>query len=86
LQIVEREFVDEFVSTFEQLFRRVPGELETFRDYSATMRRAFSRTKRAIPLLGRDGGYLEVIPGTGEIRPAQVENFPKHGPYESAEY
>jgi Fe-S-cluster containining protein len=85
LQIVERPFIDEFVSTFELLFRRIPGELETFRDYSATMRRAFSRLKRAIPLIGREGGYFEVIPGTGEIRPAQVENFPKHGPYHRAE-
>lgn len=81
LQIVEREFVREFVSTFEMLFRRVPGELEIFRDYSASMRRAFSRMKRAIPLIGREGGYFEVIPGAGEIRAASVETFPKYGPY-----
>jgi hypothetical protein len=83
LQIVEREFVREFVSTFELLFRRVPGELEVFRDYSASMRRAFSRWKRNIPLIGRDGGYFEVLPNTGEIRPAKVEDFLKHGPYKA---
>lgn len=82
MQIVEPEFVREFVSTFELLFRRIPGELEVFRDYSATMRRAFSRMKRTIPMIGRDGGFFEVIPSTGEIRPAAVEKFPKHGPYQ----
>jgi hypothetical protein len=85
LQIVEHDFVREFVSTFELLFRRLPGELETFRDYSASMRRAFSRMKKTIPLIGRDGGHFEVIPGSGEIRPARAEDFPKHGPYESGE-
>ena len=85
LQIVEREFLDECVSTFDLLFRRIPGELEVFRDYSASMRRAFSRMKRMIPLLRRDGRYAEVIPGTGEIRAARVEIFAKHGPYQNAE-
>jgi len=82
LQVVERPFLDEFVSTFELLFRQVPGELETFRDYSASMRRVFSREKRTIPLLGRDGYYYEVVPKTGELRPAKVEQFAKHGPYQ----
>jgi hypothetical protein len=81
LQVVERNFLDEFVSTFELLFRRVPGEMETFRDYSASMRRAFSRMKRSIPLLGRDGYYYEVTPSTGKLTPVKVEQFPKYGPY-----
>lgn len=83
LQVVEKPFLDEFVSTFELLFRKVPGELETFRDYSATMRRVFSRQKRTIPLIGRDGHYYEVVPSTGEVRPADVEKFAKHGPYQN---
>ena len=81
LQIVEREYVRQFVETFEALFRKIPDELETFRDHSASMRRVFSRQGRNIPLIGRDGGYFEVIPKMGEIREARVENFAKHGPY-----
>ncbi len=81
LQVVEQAFVREFVSTFELLFRKIPGELETFRDYSASMRRVFSRKGRTIPLVSRDGGYFEVAPGTGEIRAAKVEEFGKHGVY-----
>lgn len=85
LGIVERPFLDEFVSTFDLLFRRIPGELETFRDYAATMRRAFSRMGRTIPVLGRDGHYYSVTPRTGELQPARVEAFGKHGPYQNAE-
>lgn len=84
LQIVERPFLNEFVSTFDLLFRRIPGELENFRDYSATMRRAFSRMKRTIPLLGRDGFHYEVTPKTGDLHPVGVETFAKHGPYQDA--
>lgn len=85
LQVVEREFINEFVSTFELLFRRVPGELETFRDYSASMRRAFSRMKRTIPLVGRDGYYYDIAPRTGKLTPVKVETFAKFGPYQNAE-
>jgi hypothetical protein len=84
MQIVEHDFINEFVSTFELLFRRIPGELEVFRDYSATMRRAFSRMKRTIPMIGRNGGYFEVMPSSGEIKLSQVETFPKHGPYQDS--
>jgi hypothetical protein len=79
LQIVEKSFVDEFVSTFDHLFGKVEGELETFRDHSASMRRVFSRRGTTIPLIGRDGNYYEVIPKTGEIQPAKIETFEKFG-------
>jgi hypothetical protein len=48
------------------------------------MRRAYSRMKRTIPMIGRDGGYFEVIPSTGEIKLARVEDFAKHGPYQDS--
>jgi len=85
LQIVERQFIGEFVRAYELLFRRIPGELETFRDHSASMRRAFSRMKRTIPLIGRAGDYHEVIPSTGEIRAVSGEAFAKRGLYRNDE-
>lgn len=81
LQIVEKAFVNEFVSTFDHLFRVVAGELEIFRDHSASMRRVFSRRGTNIPLIGRDGHYYEVNPKTGEIENAKVEGFEKFGVY-----
>jgi hypothetical protein len=81
LQIVDKDFVFEFISTFEYIFRMVTEELEIFRDHSASMRRVFSRRGKNIPLIGRDAKYYEVIPKTGERQPAKVEAFEKYGVY-----
>lgn len=81
LQIVDRVFVDQFVATYDEVFERMPGEKEHFRGYSATMRRLFSRWKRAIPLLHRDGGYYKIAPKTGKLRRTTPDKFMRHGPY-----
>ena len=84
LQIVEREFVREFVSAYEYLFQRDPDEYQAYREQSQSMRRVFSRWGRAIPIIGREGGYLKELPkGRGLVK-AKVEDFAKHGPYKSA--
>jgi hypothetical protein len=84
LQIVEREFVREFVSAYEYLFEKDPDEYQAYREQSQAMRRVFSRWRRAIPIIGREGGYLKELPkGRGLVK-AKVEDFAKHGPYKSA--
>ena len=81
LSIVDRDFVRDFVATHELLFARDPEEFETFRDHSAAMRRVFTRWKRPIPVIGRDGGYFKVLPRGGRIVPAKIEDFRALGPY-----
>ena len=83
LKIVERAFVRDFLSAYDYLFEKDPEEFQTMKDYSATMRRVFSRANRFIPIIGRDGGYFKVMPKSGEVRPARVEEFKPHGPYKS---
>jgi hypothetical protein len=83
LQVVDRTFVEEFVSAYEFLFDADPDERKTFHDHSATMRRVFSRWNRAIPLVGRDGGYFKVLPRGRGIVPLDPAKLPKHGPYKS---
>jgi hypothetical protein len=83
MAVVDPAFVREFVAGYELLFEKDPEEFKTFRDYSATMRRTFSRKKRAIPLIGRDGGYLKVLPHGRGIVPVDPAKLPKHGPYRS---
>ena len=83
LSIVDRDFVRDFVATHELLFARDAEEFDTFRDHSAAMRRVFTRWKRPIPLIGRDGGYLKVLPRGGRIVPARIEEFRALGPYRS---
>lgn len=84
VEVVERDFVKEFCEAYELLFAADPDERQAFRDQSAAMRRVYTRRKKPIPLIGRDGGYFAVQPGTGEIKPAKVTDFERHGPYVSA--
>lgn len=81
LQIVDHAYVRQFVATYEEIFARLPDEKATFRDYSATARRVFSRWKRTIPLIYRDGGYYKISPSTGRLRRTTPDKFPKTGPY-----
>ena len=81
LEIVTRDFVRECLAAYEAIFAEDKLEYETNRDQSAAMRRVFTRWNRNIPLIGRDGGYFVVEPRTHRIRPAQPDEFPRHGPY-----
>jgi len=83
MQVVDRAFIDEFVPTFELRHAKDKEEFDTFVQFSATMRRVFSRWKRKIPLIGRDGSYNVVIPSTGEVKPARVESYLKIGPFKT---
>ena len=82
LGVADATFVREFIAAYEALFALDPEERGAFRDQSAAMRRTFSRWRRPIPLIGRDGGYFKILRG-GRIVPTDVETFRKHGPYRS---
>ena len=84
MQVVEREFVDQMVDTFERIFKLDENEFETMKDHSASMRRVFSRNKKFIPVIGRDGGYFKVMPHSdGSLKPCDADEFRKFGPYKS---
>lgn len=84
LQVVESEFVKEFVDAYEMLLDVDEGEYEAFLEQSAQMRRVFSRKNQIIPLIDREGGYLKVLPKSGgKIEKADVSEFMKFGPYVS---
>lgn len=83
LGVVEPAFVREMVAAFESIFMFDPEEFSTMKDHSASMRRVFTRRKRIIPLLGREGGYFKVMPRTGEVRAARLDEFKRVGAYAS---
>lgn len=83
LEIVDRAFVEQFIATYEAVFVKDPSEFKTYVDFSASARRVFSRWKREIPLLGRDGRLMIVAPSTGAIRPGKPRDFPKVAPFNS---
>jgi hypothetical protein len=83
LEIVDRAFVNEFIATYEALFVKDESEFKTYVDFSASARRVYSRWKRQIPLLGREGELLIVEPSTGAVRPGRRKEFPKAKPFTS---
>jgi len=83
LEIVDAKFVEEFAATYEALFVKDPSEFKTYVEFSASARRVYSRWKREIPLLGRQGELLIVEPSSGEIRPGRRKDFPKAAPFDS---
>lgn len=85
LALVEKDYVDQFVDVFDLLFEEDADEKEAFRDHSAYMRRVFSRWKRPIPLIGRDGRWRKILPKGAGIVHAEPGDFPAHGPYVSEE-
>ena len=83
LEIVDRTFVEQFIATYEAIFVKDPSEFTTYVEFSASARRVYSRWKREIPLLGRDGKLMIVEPSTGAIRPGKPKDFPKVTPFNS---
>ena len=82
LDIVDKQFVDEFCDTYEKLFAKDPNEFTTYVDFSASARRVFSRWKRDIALVGRQNAELLIVePSTGEIRRGRKADYPKQEPF-----
>ncbi|WIM12319.1 hypothetical protein [Enhydrobacter sp.] len=83
LEIVDKKYVKEFITTYEALFVKDPSEFTTYVDFSASARRVYSRWKREIPILGREGELLIVEPSSGAIRPGRKKDYPKIAPFSS---
>ena len=84
LQVVTPEYQAEFISLYDELFKRMPEEFENFRRHSAHMRRVFKRRRRAIRLLHRNGNTYKITASNGRLRRALPGEFPKFGPYRLA--
>ncbi len=84
LEIVDRTFVEQFIATYEALFIKDHSEFTTYVDFSASARRVYSRWKREIPLLGRQGELLIVDAlDRRASAPARRKTIPKIAPFSS---
>jgi len=78
---VTPEFVSQFLAAYEILFDADPAERDVARNYSATMRRVFSRWNRSFSIVDRHGGFLEIKPkGTG-IDKIEADALPRFEPF-----
>jgi hypothetical protein len=81
LQAVTSEFVQEFLDAYDRLFAVDPEEREVFRDYSATMRRVFSRWDRPIYVIDANCDFLRVEPHGARVVKASRKELPVFEPY-----
>jgi len=78
---VTAEFVSEFFDAYTHLFTEKPDEFDVFKDYSATMRRVFSRKGRSIYIVDRARKFHAIKPkGKGMAR-VKKRDLPKYEPY-----
>ena len=60
--VVDAEFRRQFIAAYEYMFKIDPGEYEVHKEYSATLRRVFSRRRQAIPFMDRQGRCFKILP------------------------
>jgi len=82
--VVDAEFRRQFIGAYEDLFRVYPGEFEVHKQYSATLRRIFSRRRQVIPFMDREGRCFKILPHGKGMRACPAEAMPKYGAYRSA--
>ncbi|WNJ98866.1 hypothetical protein L2D14_13420 [Thalassospiraceae bacterium LMO-JJ14] len=81
LKKVTREFIAEFHDVYERLFEKKSDEFEVFKDYSATMRRVFSRKGRPIHIIDRDKKFHAILPKGAGMHRVKKSELPTFEPY-----
>lgn len=84
LHVVDYDYSQQFISTFERIFALMPEEMINFSNHSSHVRAAFSKIRRTIPLLHRNGACYKISPLSEEISKVTAEKFPKYGVYKIA--
>jgi hypothetical protein len=84
LHIVSQIFIDQFVQTYERLFKIFPEDKENFSGFSSGMRNLFARSKRSIPLLHGNGFGYKISPWSERMRRFPKQEFPKFSIYKIA--
>jgi len=79
------EYRRQFVAAFDELFERMPDELENYRYHSEVMRDEFNEQHRAIPLLHRNGHDYKITTHNERMRRVAPSEFGKFGPYQVAD-
>jgi hypothetical protein len=78
---VTRAFIAEFHDVYAHLFENKPDEFEVFKDYSATMRRVFSRQGQPIYIVDKDKKFHAILPKGAGMERVKKSALPKFGPY-----
>ncbi len=80
-ETVTKDFIVECLDAFEAIFAIDKEEYDIIVRLGADTRRVYSRWDRNIPLLTREGKLFAIEPRTHKMRPAKIDEFPRHGFY-----
>lgn len=81
LGAVTGSYRQEFILTFEHIFKLYPEEINSFIHQSKRMRSHFHHQQRAIVLLHRNGKNYKISPTSERLRRVSELRLPKHGNY-----
>ena len=81
LDQVSTAFRQEFIQTFDALLGDWPDEYDSYYYLSEDMRAHFSKIKRRIPILHRNGGYYLLSPKNDRLYRVEPGQFKRFGPY-----
>ncbi len=79
---VTAEYLGQFITTYEEIFRIHPQDFSNFQYHSMQMRKIFGRRHQAITLLHRNGNFYKITPRNGRLRKMDKLRLPKFGPYQ----
>ena len=71
----------EFIRFYDDMFSLWPDEFESYAALSEDMREAFSKQRRRIPILHRNGGLYLLSPKTERLTRAEFSDLKRFGPY-----
>jgi hypothetical protein len=81
LHIVSDIYRQQFVQTFDHLFKHWPQEFNSYIALSEDMRSHFTNRRRRIPLLHRNGQSYLLSPRSERLDRIPSERLPKFGPF-----
>ncbi len=81
LDAVTDTYRREFIRTYDEIFSIWPDEYESYAYLSEDFRAEFSKRKRRIPILHRNGGTYLLSPGNERLRRVAPQSLPRFGPY-----
>jgi len=84
LDQVTQEYRDEFVTTYDEIFKVYPEEFVEYKYHSYQMRQVFNHRYRAIPVLHRNGYTYKISSQTERKRQVETQSLSKYGPYKVA--
>lgn len=84
LKVVNDEYRQAFIETYQNIFQQLPEERENFAHHSREVRRLSARRGDPVLLLHRDGRAYQVDPKTEVMVEKPLDEFPAFGVYKIA--